>query len=161
MPVNQQNLNGEGHGAAQQQHVPLVDAVHAGAAEQIQPYHRRNQAEHCVFSWLPSYKQPQKGHKDNIHGSEKACLARVCVYKPHLLQAAGGEQGQAADDAGLPQRRVFPAVPEAFSPWEQGRYREQEQHRQGASHGLEGKGSDFVHAHALGNESGAPDDGAS
>ena len=72
--------------------------------------------------------------------------------------AAGGKQGQTADDAGAPQRRVCPALPEGLSLEEQCRGREEEHNGQKAPDCLEGKGPDFVHAHTLGNKGRAPND---
>ena len=160
VPVDEQNLHGEGHGAQQQQHIPLVDAADGGAAEQVQPHNGGNQAQQGVPPGLLAQEEPQKGDEDDIHGGEKPRLACIRIHKADLLQAAGGKQGQTADDAGAPQRRVCPALPKGLSLGEQGRGREEEHNGQKAPDCLEGKGADFVHAHALGNKGRAPDHGS-
>ena len=123
MAVNQENLNGESHSAGQQEHIALVDAANVGAAQQVQTDYGGNQAEYRVPPRLLPQEEPQKGNEYNVHGGQKTGFPGIGVQQADLLQAAGHEQGNAADNAGFPQSRVLPAGPEALFTWKQRRDR--------------------------------------
>jgi hypothetical protein len=78
------------------------------------------------------------------------------------LTELANEQGKATADAGFPQLRIFPFSQRFFhgalSQIQQKSRGNQNSHSQQAANHLEGKGTDQVHANALGNEGKAPDD---
>ena len=108
-------------------------------------------------------KDAQDGNDDDVQGGDEARLAHGGVLDAHLLEQGGHSQGSAAADAaqneglavglfGLPLFRRLSAV------------KKQDDRNQGnAAHigadGIEGERSDMIHAHGLGHEGRAPDEG--
>ena len=160
VPVDQQDLHGEGRGAAEKHQVSFVDAAAARPAQKIQAHNGGDQAQHRIASRLLAGKKPQKGDEHNVHGGKKAGLSGIGIHQAHLLEAGRNEKSGAADQTGAPQAGVGPLLlPQggAFFPVHKEGQRKQKQHGQAAAEKLEGKGPDGIHAHALGNKGGAPD----
>ena len=158
--INQQNLNGEGQSAADEEKVPHIDGRNAHEAQKIQPNQSQNHAEHRVHPRPPVDEYPQHRHQHDVHGGEKTRLARVGVDQTDLLQAGGNEQRAAADSSRDPQPLVFPLCqrfPDPNFKIENQREQKEKNHSQAASDRLKGKRTDKVHANALGDESQPPD----
>ena len=103
----------------------------------------------------------QDRYQNNVHGGNKTGFSRIGINKTDLLQAGGDEQGNAADQTGFPQIRIFPAFDRfreaALFTFQQEGTGNQKSDGKTAPDKLKSKRTDKVHAHALGNESKAPD----
>ena len=74
-----------------------------------------------------------------------------------------GKESKTADEPSFPENRIFPPSNgfsrRAFSYFKEKGNRYQKQNGQKASEELKGKRANQIHAHTLGNKSGAPDQG--
>lgn len=99
--VDGKNLESERHRAHEREEVTEGDAsVIARDAEQIKSAYGKCNAEPEVRADLLFHEKSDNGDEDDIHGSDKACLAcRGAQGNADLLKAGGNAKAEAADDA--------------------------------------------------------------
>ena len=161
--VNDQDVAGESQGTQQHQQVALLELQRAAHAQQVQAKNGDDHADPELHAHFFVEKQAQDGDNDDVHGGDEARLAHGGVLHPHLLQAGGHAQGKAAAQAADEQcLAVGPLFGSPFLTFEAAEKQDDRNQRHAAHEGpagIEGEGAEMVHAHGLGHEAGAPDDG--
>ena len=157
--VHQGDLNRVTQRAAQQIKITDVYLRNTDAAEQIQTCNGHHDADPSGNGRFFLQEDAQYRNQHNVHGGNESGFSCGGVDDTHLLQTGSDEEGNTAGDAGFPQLRRKPLFNKiAAISFQHKNDQNQKGNCKDGAHGLECKRTDIVHAHTLGNKSGAPDD---
>ncbi len=150
------------HNRAQnQKQIAYAEAAAVHAAEQVKSHYRQRHADCHIRAAFAAEEQPNHRHDHDIHGGEKGGFAGIGGNDSQLLQIYRQKQRHRSQKTCFPKGSVCPAGEKGFSVIFEAvgnqNYGKKPHYRQQAADRLKGKGTDIVHAHALGNKGTAPD----
>ena len=157
-------MYGEDGGAGKGQRVALAQGEVLLDAQQVQAHQGDEHADPGHGRAAALEEDAVDGHQDDVEGGDEAALAGGDVEQRGLLQNAGRRQHHAAEDAAFQQHLVVQgengaALIRGLAAFCQPDEGQQHQAAQEGADAVEGQGRQIVQPHALGHESGAPDEG--